>query len=295
MCKNGCCPVCRDCMPKSDNKCPKCREVGLEQNAFAGRLVENVIWESIIKCPNAILGCQTEVLGRHIEDHKRKCGHREVLCVGSHRNYCNVSLPLAIIPNHFKAKKCATFVGPSESFPGRVNFGLLLKSPTNQSHESIYEAKGFISWIPLLLWCSQSAPFKVFITVDRQHTGVWLITPWTYSHKENARKLHITIVAAGARRGNETKFVLHSGLNIFTDPVESRKLKPFSLVLIDDNVQSLEDPSQKGIFKLAVTLRIQIDFLSYYSDYKVRRGCRDIDNSRAYHGHLYRNLPMHDW
>ena len=295
MCKNGCCPVCKDCKPKSENKCPKCREVGLEQSPFAGRLVENVIWESMIRCPNTILGCRTELLGKHVEDHKRKCGHREVLCVGSHRSYCNVSLPLAIIPNHFKAKKCASFLGPMESGPGAIKYGILLKSPTEQSHETIYKTNGFVSWIPQMLWCPQSAPFKVFITVDRQSTGVWLITPWTYSHKEAARKLHITIIAAGARQGSDVKFVMHGGVNIFTDPIESRKLQPFCLVLIDNNIRSLENPPQKGVFKLAVSLRIQKDFLSYCSDYQVRRGCRDIDNTRAYNSHLYRSLPLHDW
>ena len=120
-----------------------------------------------------------------------------------------------------------------------------------------------------------------------------------YSLSEDIQNLRIVIVAAGANStALGSKFVLHGGINLFTKGEESRQPQPYSLMMLDSNVRTLGNLADKTLWELFVAVEIRKRAFSFIQDYKVARGCRDLDNSKLYWSdplHIGRNLAVLDF
>jgi len=109
MCPNGhfLCEKCRR------QNCPTCRAVmGDNKSILAVAVIENILHD----CKFA--GCEQNYPLDKIEDHEKKCNHRNVSC--PYYSYCTAKVPLPKLLNHLDAMSCSFFKTPTAVFGSSV-------------------------------------------------------------------------------------------------------------------------------------------------------------------------------
>lgn len=144
-----------------------------------------------MKCAFAIHGCSIQAEREALIKHEDICHHREIVCVGHHRGYCNKIVTVGTLYSHATENKCARFLNNRDrndaSFVGligdftasaRITGPLIVQEGRPLSTAvhpiTIFGQHSTADWPPVFLLNTRFVGYLPYLNIQRLSNGSWM-------------------------------------------------------------------------------------------------------------------------
>ena len=231
------------------NRCPTCRQMGMDANPYANRLATQVLAEITVPCKNSAEGCKWKEKVVTIPMHEATCMYREVHCPARHRGSCPWEGSVAKLITHVRQDKCLQLLKqdePKKPFSSWIG-------DFSSTHGTVFKQLKVTFWKPIMLINRQMMHYLLYLSIYRIPQGQWHMVIRSFAPIELLERmgLRARILVFSKGRQNGLKFCYEGDVLPHTSSNQEAANSGQYLAMTDSQVRRLKEdtnlPQSEGI------------------------------------------------